>query len=601
MTINALQTASAGLRLTQAQIGIVSQNVANAGTVGYVRRTLDAVTTGPRNDSVASGTVARTLDAAALKQLRLETSGAAYTAVNAGVRTSLDALYGIPGDSTALDGMLNGFASSLQALAANPSASATRSAVVDSAMSLAAKIGGIANGVQDLRSAMEAQIGADTASASDLLSSIATLNTKIAGTGDDAGRADLLDQRDQALNSLSALMDVQVVGQRSGTVTVITGSGVTLVEGGNAASLSFDDHGSLTAGAAYATDPAKRGVGTITARTPGGATIDLVAGGAIRSGSLAAAIEARDTILPQAQRQLDDLAAGLSRAMSDAQETGTAVTSGTKSGFEIDLAGLKAGNTITLSLKDTSGVNRTVIVVPSNLSSPASPEAAQTEDGNATIVSFTLPQPYDAATFNTRVQTALRSALGTSVTVDAGSNGSTRILSDSASGNLTLLSASASVTRASSATQTANGSAQLPLFVDTGRNSGLYTGSFDGGSQLTGFAQRIAVNLAVRSNTANLVAMSASTATGDATRPQALYDALTATRRGFSSSSGIGGIDAPYSGSVLDFAQEPGGGADGRQQRDDRLVHTAAALRRGNLQFTRANGLAECARHKRHG
>ena len=153
------------------------------------------------------------------------------------------------------------------------------------------------------------------------------------------------------------------------------------------------------------------------------------------------------------------------------------------------------------------------------------------------------------------MQTALRSALGTSVTVDAGSNGSTRILSDSALGNLTLLSARASVTQASSATQTANGSAQLPLFVDAGRHGSLYTGSFDGGSQLTGFAQRIAVNPAVRSNTASLVAMGASTATGDATRPQALYDALTATRRSFSSASGIGGIDAPYSGSVLDFAQ----------------------------------------------
>ena len=113
MSLNALNTASAGLRLTQAQIGIVSQNVANAGTVGYVKRTLDSVTTGPGNSGVATGTVGRTLDAAALKQLRLETSGAAYTALNSAVLTQVDKLYGTPGDSNALDGVVNGFASSL--------------------------------------------------------------------------------------------------------------------------------------------------------------------------------------------------------------------------------------------------------------------------------------------------------------------------------------------------------------------------------------------------------------------------------------------------------------------------------------------------------
>lgn len=120
MALDAFSTATAGLRVTQAQIGVVSQNIANVGTAGYVRRTLAPITSGSGNAGVATGTVARALDAAALKQLRAESSGAAYTSLMSKTRTQLDTLYGRPGDASALDGVFNNFTLSLQTLAANP-------------------------------------------------------------------------------------------------------------------------------------------------------------------------------------------------------------------------------------------------------------------------------------------------------------------------------------------------------------------------------------------------------------------------------------------------------------------------------------------------
>ena len=57
----------------------------------------------------------------------------------------------------------------------------------------------------------------------------------------------------------------------------------------------------------------------ITATLPGGGKIDLGAPGVLRSGSLAAEIEMRDQTLPQAQRQLDDLAAGVLAASLEAR------------------------------------------------------------------------------------------------------------------------------------------------------------------------------------------------------------------------------------------------------------------------------------------
>ncbi|WP_342150822.1 flagellar hook-associated protein FlgK [Methylorubrum sp. SB2] len=552
MAFDALTTATAGLRVTQSQIGVVSQNIANVGTVGYVRRTLTPITTGPGNAGVASGTIARAIDAAALKQLRSETSGAAYTSTMAGIRGQLDALYGRPGDSSALDGMFNGFTRSLQSLAANPTSTAARNTVVSAASGLATTIANAANGVQALRSGLEAGLASDTGDANTLLGQLAKLNARLSATPkSDVSRPDLEDQRDQALNGLSALMDINATTLPDGSVSVLTGSGATLLDYENAATLSFSSRGTLSAQALYSDDPSQSGVGTIVATTPGGGKIDLIATGAIRSGSMAAAVELRDTVLPQAQRQLDDLAAGLARALSDRAATGTAPTDGTKGALDIDLTGLSAGNAVTLTVQD-GGVQRNLILMPFTGTPPDSVPAGLTDDAEATVIPFRLPGSGEGAPAT--MAAALSDALGGGYDVAAaeGGAGAVRI---TGTGSASLLAASASVTQVSSATDIKGGKTQIPLFVD-GKAATLFTGSFEGGSQLTGFAQRIGVNPAVAGNAASLVGITGSgTSTGDATRPQALYDALTTTPRTFSSASGIGGIDAPTRSSVAEFVQ----------------------------------------------
>lgn len=554
MTSNALNIATAGLRVTQASIAVVSQNVANVGTAGYVKRTLSTVSDGIGNSSVASGTINRSLDEAAQSQLRLETSGASYTGTIADVRGQLDKLYGAPGSATALDGVLNAFAQSLQGLAADPTSPPARSTVVDRASSLASKIGGIAEGVQTLRGDTESQLATEVRDANEIIQSIAKLNTKIIASGDDSAKADLLDQRDQKITSLSSYLDIKTIPQRDGSATVVTGSGLTLVERGTVTTLSFDERPSMTPDAAYSTDPAKRGVGTITARQPGGATIDLIATDAIRSGSLAAGVELRDTILPQAQRQLDDLAAGLSRSFSDRPAEGSAVSSGSASGFDIDLTGLSAGNAVTLSVKDAAGTQRNLILMPSDRRPAPSVSAADTIDPSATVISFSLPTKAGDPSVAETLSAALKPTYSVTAQPGVGSGG-LRILSDSSSGAPTLVSASASVTVPRSAAQTQTGQAQFALFVDSGKTNALYTGSFDGGSQLTGFAQRIGINPTVVQTTSTLVNTSATTQNGDTTRPDFLYDALTKTSRTFSAASGIGGVQAPFSDSVQGFAQ----------------------------------------------
>ncbi len=84
----------------------------------------------------------------------------------------------------------------------------------------------------------------------------------------------------------------------------------------------------------------------------------------------------------------------------------------------------------------------------------------------------------------------------------------------------------------------------------------LFTGSFDSGSQLTGFAQRISVNPALSGDTTALTASSATDKSASGGRAQAIFTALTSAQQTFSSSSGIGGVSAPYRASVVGFAQD---------------------------------------------
>ncbi|MGY2052194.1 flagellar hook-associated protein FlgK [Methylobacterium sp. JK268] len=552
MALNALYTATAGLQVTQAAIGIVSQNVANQGTPGYVKRTLTPVST-TGNAGVAAGTVSRALDATALNQLRLETSGAAYTGLVSTTQAQVDALYGTPGSASALDGVMNTFAQSLQALASDPTSSASRAAVVSDAGQLASAIGQAATGVQQLRTGIESRIGTDVATASQLLAQIADLNVKIVSAGNGTGTgdprtADLQDQRDQAITQLAQTMDVQTTTVADGSVSVMTGSGVTLVDHGAASRLSFDGRSQIGPQSVYTADPSTRGVGTITATTPSGTRIDLVADKAIRSGTIAAGLTLRDDTLVQAQRQLDDLASGLSRSMSDRAVTGTAATGTGGSGFDIELTGLQAGNAVTIGVRTASGANRNVILVPTTGNAPATIDPAQTDDPSALVVPFDIsggPATYAAA---------IGAALGSGFTVSAAPSGGAGAVQILTSG-LTLTGASASITVPTSATDTRSGSPQLPLFVDSGDGNGVFTGSFEGGSHLTGLAQRLAVNPSLKADTTQLVAYASDTASGDTARPAFLRDALSSTNRTFSASSGIGGVHAPYSASVQSFAQ----------------------------------------------
>ncbi len=540
-----LNTVQAGLQVTQAALQIVGANVANAQTPGYVRKTLDQVTTAAgASISVRSAAIERELDQLVQSQLRQATSGGSYADKLSSLYQQLQTLYGAPGASSGLDTLFNNFTTALQNLAVSPNSFSAQSSAVNSAQLLAQQLNSFSNNIQGMREAAEQGIAADVQTANTDLQQIAAINQQISTSNpDDPTTATLLDQRDKAIDQLSTLMDIRVIPGQFNQVSVYTGSGTQLV-GAQAMTLSFNAQGNLTPASQWNADPTKSGAGTITLTSPGGSSIDLLASGAIQSGEIAAYLQMRDKILPQAQSQLDELAAQMSQAASDLTTQGTPVTVGTQTGFTVDTTGLQTGNIIHLTYTDATNTQHKISIVrvddPSVLPLPDTTTADPTDK----VIGIN----FAGGSLSPSVISQLQTALGATGLQFSASGNTLQVLNDPAT-TITVNSLSETTTM----TSLTSGNPQLPLFVD---GTGYYTGAITAaGSEEVGYAQRIAVNSALLSNPGGLVAYSIAppTAAGDNIRPTYLYNQLTSASRTFSPASGIGSISSPMSGTLPSF------------------------------------------------
>ena len=345
-----------GLRATQASLALVSSNVANAETPGYVRKTVNQVagTTGEFGSSVLINGVNRQLDQYLQTQLRTENSGASYADIRSTYLGNLQNVYGNPDDSGTIENAFNTLLTAMQGLSTSPDSQSARIGAVAAAQAMAQQLNSTTQGIQNLRANAETGINDSVITANNAMAQIAAINIKLQNNGQtDASTASLLDQRDQYIDQLSQLMDIRTVTNDLNQVTVFTNSGVQLV-GTEASKLSFNPQGTMTPNTLYNTDPTKSNVGTITINFPHGGSYDMVSTNSIRSGKIAAYLELRDKTLVQAQAQVDQFAASMSSALSDKTTNGTAAPGSVapQAGFDLDLAGLQSGNVVHVTYKD---------------------------------------------------------------------------------------------------------------------------------------------------------------------------------------------------------------------------------------------------------
>ena len=546
----ALATAVSGLRANQAGLSIVAANVANAETPGYVRKTPVQITSaaGDLGVAVRVAAINRQLDQYVQRQMRVESSGASYAGLRALFYDRLQTVYGVPGSASSFETVFNNFKASLEALSTSPDSTSARASVLSSAKVLTQQLNSMSADVQGLRSDAEFGLADATARANDAMLRIAQINRQLGtANGSDATTASLQDQRDQYIDQLAQLMDINVVQGDHNQVTVFTNSGIQLV-GIEAAHLAFDAQGSMTATAQWSADPGQRTVGTLTLKGPNGGDVDLVANRSIRSGEIAAYLEMRDQVLVGAQAQLDEIAAAMARALSDRTIDGTAVTAGAQAGFDIDLASLLNGNSVRVTYTDNV-TNTQHVVTLVRVDDPAALPLSDTAttDPNDRVIGLdfsgglaSIISQLGAALVQTPLQ--FSNPAGTTL----------RVLDDGAPNAIDVDAVAATMT----STGLASGNAELPFFLDA---NAPYSGAITSiGAQSVGFAGRIAVNAGLLTDPAKVVVFQTSplTPAGDPTRPNFMYDRLNSATLTFSPSSGIGATIAPFSGSLPEMIRQ---------------------------------------------
>ncbi|MCE1236214.1 MAG: flagellar hook-associated protein FlgK [Hyphomicrobiales bacterium] len=503
--------AASGLKVTQAATSLVSANIAAASTDGYTEKTISAQGIYASTGLVGfTTTVSRAFDQEVFDQLTTSTATASYLDAKNTYLEQIDSLLGSTESGAALPTAISAFSTDMQTLASQPDSTAAQIEVVNSATVLAQTLNSLSSSVTDLSNSVSTSISEGVDQVNTLTQQISDLNKQIVlAQSQNADTTGLQDARDQAILSLSNYVGVDAQPMSDGTVRVTTTGGLTLVDNAQATQLTLG------------------GDGKIRVASSTGTGADVIGTGLVTSGSLAGLVEVRDTILPQVQDQLDQVAAGLASALSDTTTAGTAATSGTQAGYSIDASDLSSGNTLTLTYTDTAtNTQKTVTFVAVNNASALPLSNSDTLDPNDTVYGIDFSGGWAS------VASQIQTALGTNFSVSNTSGSTIRIL-DGGTSAVTVDGLSKTVT----ATAEQGGQAAVAVFTD---GSDYYTGSFDGGSQLEGLASRIQVNSKITTDPSLLVDYSTSTETGDTTRPTALADALSDTKVYTSLGGGLG-------------------------------------------------------------
>src|SRR5579864_1181091 len=368
---SALETALSGLRATQAQIQVISGNVANVQTPGYSRETLpqetvvNSVATG-----VETGAVQRVVDQVLNTNLtnQMTTTSAATTLES--YYKQIDSLLGQVGSGASINQALDKFTSALQAVATSPQDPVAQGAAVSAGKTVAQTLNQLSAGIQFIRQGTDSAIATDVKTLNTSLTSIAAINSQISQLqAEGQSTAVLQDQRDQALQQVAQLIGVNSFVTSDGSLVVVSTSGQTLVDQIGAGTFTYTPAGNVNA--ATALSGIKLNGVDITSQ--------------ITSGSLGALRQLRGTDLPGLTAQLNQFTDNLFNA--------TAVTA---SGVILTNSGgtPAAGDTFTATI-DSSTYNTLPLPANPTLTDIANALTTQFKARASVAVSGGAPQTGD--------------------------------------------------------------------------------------------------------------------------------------------------------------------------------------------------------------
>lgn len=322
-----LRTALSGLTAAQAALQVTSDNIANASTPGYTRKTVDLESRRVvgQGAGVQTGEISREVDEFIVSQLRSQRSAVGEYSVRDRFLQQIQSLFGSPENNRTIPNGISELMTAFEQLAVTPEFAGNAVEVVNAARQLGQLFNELAATTQDLRLDADAEIERLVGIVDDKLGSIAELNAQITRASTlGQTTAALEDERDRLLGDVAEYVDIRVFSRTDGSVDVYTGSSRLLVSGGSAKSLTHTAATQVSASIGFIDPDDSAYPGAITGIFLDGtaATDDITA--EIAGGRLKALIDMRDTEMPNLQSEIDRLSQSLSNEINAVHNSGTA-------------------------------------------------------------------------------------------------------------------------------------------------------------------------------------------------------------------------------------------------------------------------------------
>ena len=299
-----LNNAISGLTAARRAAELVSENIANAQTPGYARRSL-SLTSNSTTGGVYVNGITRHVDAGIIANRRQSESIYGAADARSSFQSQLETLIGTVTDPGSISQRVADFESSLIAAASRPESPQRLETAVAQAGGLAQKIAGAAEGLRNLRTRADTAIGIQVDRLNQALQDVQAINVRITTTSAAGGeQAGLLDQRQRLVDEINKIVPVNVVSRDFGQIALYTDGGAILLDG-PAATVGFTPARDTVPGMTLAN-------GLLSGLEINGVEVKTGSSdGAMRGGTLSAQFEIRDELAVSAQADLDAVARDL--------------------------------------------------------------------------------------------------------------------------------------------------------------------------------------------------------------------------------------------------------------------------------------------------
>jgi flagellar hook-associated protein 1 FlgK len=286
-----LNLAREALMAQQRGIHVTGHNIANVNTPGYTRQrlilTANAVTVDSRIKlglGVKSDSVVQYFDRLTTKHINQRTSELSKYESKQSI---LEYLQGIFNEESGngLNKTLEDFWNAWQDLADNPGGIAERTALLQKTNNMCHRFYALYNGLVQTKDEMNTNLKISVNELNTLTEQVASLNERIVASEASGTTAnDLRDQRINAIEKMSQLVDTTYIESDNGSMMVLTTSGIPLVDGNE--SWELNQEGNNIYWNNIPTDISNR----------------------LSGGKIGAWMDLRDEIIPQYMADLDELA-----------------------------------------------------------------------------------------------------------------------------------------------------------------------------------------------------------------------------------------------------------------------------------------------------